>query len=143
MDKIKLVALPCLCADVFDGTEEIRPGGEALNFAVHAAEFDEMDVSLFGIIGDDEYGKTILASIADKSIHTDFVRVEENKITANNRTYLTPEGDRYYKEDSWNGKILDDIILEEDEINLILDADIVFVHFWASCFQQVLELRKR
>lgn len=143
MQNIKLVALPCLCADVFDGTEEIRPGGEALNFAVHAAEFEGVDVSLFGIIGDDEYGKAILASIADKSVHTDCVRVEKNKITANNRTYLTPEGDRYYKEDSWNGKILDDIVLDEDEINLILSADIVFIHFWASCFRQVLELRKR
>ena len=33
MNKIKLTALPCICADVFYGTEIIRPGGEALNFA--------------------------------------------------------------------------------------------------------------
>ena len=42
--KIKLVALPCLCVDVFDGTNEMRPGGEALNFAAHASGFGEMDV---------------------------------------------------------------------------------------------------
>ena len=38
--KIKLVALPCLCVDVFDGTNEMRPGGEALNFAAYASGFD-------------------------------------------------------------------------------------------------------
>ena len=36
---MNLVALPCLCVDVFDGTDELRAGGEALNFAVHASKF--------------------------------------------------------------------------------------------------------
>ena len=39
MNKIKLTALPCICADVFYGTDMIRPGGEALNFAAHASYF--------------------------------------------------------------------------------------------------------
>ena len=30
---INIVALPCLCVDVFDGTDELCAGGEALNFA--------------------------------------------------------------------------------------------------------------
>lgn len=38
---INLVALPCLCVDVFDGTDELYAGGEALNFAVHASKFEE------------------------------------------------------------------------------------------------------
>ena len=41
---INLVALPCLCVDVFDGTDELRAGGEALNFAVHASKFEEFNV---------------------------------------------------------------------------------------------------
>ena len=51
MKKIKLTALPCICADVFDGTDIIRPGGEALNFAAHASHFGAIDVTLLGIIG--------------------------------------------------------------------------------------------
>ena len=31
---INLVALPCLCVDVFDGTDELYAGGEASFFAV-------------------------------------------------------------------------------------------------------------
>ena len=48
---INLVALPCLCADVFDGTDELRAGGEALNFAVHSSRFEEINVSLLGAVG--------------------------------------------------------------------------------------------
>ena len=141
--KIKLVCLPCLCVDVFDGTNEIRPGGEALNFSVHAAEFEEFDVKLLGIIGDDEYGKVVLDSIADKNIDKRYIRIDNSNPTANNRTYLTTEGDRYYKEDSWNGNILEQIVLNDEEIKVISEADIVFIHFWASCFKQVLELKKK
>ena len=43
---INIVALPCLCVDVFDGTNEMHAGGEALNFAAHASRFEEINVSL-------------------------------------------------------------------------------------------------
>ena len=50
---INLVALPCLCVDVFDGTDELYAGGEALNFAVHASKFEEFNVSILGAVGPD------------------------------------------------------------------------------------------
>ena len=63
--KINLVALPCLCVDVFDGTDELRAGGEALNFAAHASKFDEFNVSILGAVGQDSYAKFIMDSISD------------------------------------------------------------------------------
>lgn len=143
MKKIKLVALPCICADVFDGTDIIRPGGEALNFAAHASKFNGIDVTLLGIVGRDKYAEAIIGSISGLNIDKSYIRTDERFPTANNRTYLTPDGDRYYKEDSWDGRILDDIILNDREINAIAAADVVFVHFWASCFAQVVELKKK
>ena len=68
MKRIKLTALPCICADVFDGTDIIRPGGEALNFAAHASRFDEMDVTLLGIVGKDKYAEAIMDSISKLDI---------------------------------------------------------------------------
>ena len=107
---INLVALPCLCVDVFDGTDELRAGGEALNFAVHASKFEEFNVSILGAVGQDSYAKFIMDSVSDKRIDVSHVRVEEDKVTANNRTYLTADGDRYYKDDSWTGDIVDKMI---------------------------------
>ena len=142
MKRIKLTALPCIFADVFDGTDIIRPGGEALNFAAHASRFDEMDVTLLGIVGKDKYAEAIMDSISRLDIDKSHIRTDERYQTANNMTYLTADGDRYYKDDSWNGKILDDIILNDDEIRILSESDVVFVHFWASCFSQVVELKK-
>lgn len=88
---MKIVAVPCLCADVFAVTGEIRPGGEELNFAAHACEFEGIDVTLLGAIGRDKYGGAILKSIRDKRIDTSYIRIDENYVTANNMTYLTEE----------------------------------------------------
>ena len=140
MKKIKLVALPCICADVFDGTDIIRPGGEALNFAAHASQFNDIDVTLLGIVGRDKFSDVVMNSITGLNINRSHIRTDECYPTANNRTYLTDDGDRYYKEDSWDGRILDDIILNDREINIIATADVVFIHIWASCFEQVVEL---
>ncbi|MGN0669530.1 MAG: carbohydrate kinase family protein [Oscillospiraceae bacterium] len=139
---MRLTALPCLCADVFDESGEIRTGGEAMNFAVHAAKFEEIEVALIGIIGKDCFGEAILETLSDKKIEK-HIRVDEQLATANNRIYLTSSGDRYFKEDSWNGEILDNFTLNDDETKLISESDAVFVHFWASCFREIVELKKK
>lgn len=139
---MNLVALPCLCVDVFDGTDELRAGGEALNFAVHASKFEEFNVSILGAVGQDSYAKFIMDSVSDKRIDVSHVRVEEDKVTANNRTYLTADGDRYYKDDSWTGDIVDKMILNQDELDFIKKSEVVFIHFWAGCFEQIIDLKK-
>lgn len=140
---MKITAFPCLCADVFVETGEIRPGGEELNFAAHAAEFDGIEVSLIGAIGDDEYGKAVLASIADKPVNTAGVRVDGRFVTANNRIFLTADGDRYFKEDSWNGKILENFVLSDENKAEISRSDAVFTHFDTACFAEAIELKKK
>ncbi|UKI16096.1 MAG: PfkB family carbohydrate kinase [Ruminococcus sp.] len=81
-------------------------------------------------------------SIAKFDIDKSHIRIDERYHTANNMTYLTESGDRYYKDDSWDGKILDNIVLNDNEIKILSGSDAVFVHFWASCFSQVVELKK-
>lgn len=55
--KTKIVAMTTMCGDIFDATGEIRPGGEALNFAAIASEYPHVEISLVGAIGDDECGR--------------------------------------------------------------------------------------
>lgn len=142
MKRIRLTALPCICADVFYGTDTIRPGGEALNFAAHASRFRDIDVTLLGVVGKDKYAEVIMGSISKLDIDKSHIRIDERYPTANNITYLTESGDRYYKDDSWNGKILDNLVLNDEEIKILSGSDAVFVHFWASCFSQVINLKK-
>ena len=67
--------MTCMCVDVFDDTGEIRPGGEALNFAAIASKYNHISVDLLGAIGDDDYGKAILKSIENKPINKEFIHI--------------------------------------------------------------------
>ena len=143
MKRIKLVALHCICADVFDETGEIMPGGEALNFSAHACEFDGIDVFLSGKIGNDDFGKCILDALKDKRINTDYIRVDKTLPTAHNRIYTTDDGDRYFKEDSWSGEIFENLFIDKSEEELLKDADVVFTHYAMPCFNQIIKLKKK
>lgn len=84
----------------------------------------------------DKYAEAIMDSISKLDIDKSHIRIDERYQTANNMTYLTESGDRYYKDDSWNGEILDNIVLNDNEIKILSRSDVVFVHFWASCFRK-------
>lgn len=139
---VKITALPVLCADVFDGNKRIYPGGEALNFAVHASEFSGVDVTLIGAVGNDEYGKKILDAVGYRRMDITGIRIDKKLPTAYNVTYLTPEGDRYYKTDSWHGGVIDNFKLSKSDIKALSLSDVVFINYSASCFADVVELKK-
>ncbi len=142
MNRIKITAMSTLCVDVFDSTDIIRPGGEALNFAGNATLLDYMDVSLIGAIGNDEYGKVILNSIKDLPIDTSCIYTYDSP-TASHVTYLTPDGDRYYKDDSWSsGALALFKKLHNADISKIITSDVVFLDVYSQFFYDVLKLRK-
>ncbi len=139
---MNITAMTCMCVDVFDDTGEIRPGGEALNFAAIASEYNHVSIDILGAIGDDNYGKAILESIENKRINKEFIHIIAGSTTANHRIYLTEKGDRYFKDDSWNGGIHDTYLLSDSDKNKIVSSDIVFITYDSPNFDEVLELRK-
>lgn len=141
--KTIIVAMTTMCGDIFDATGEIRPGGEALNFAAIASEYPHVEISLVGAIGDDECGREILKSIQNKKIDQSCIHVVAGGTTACNRTYLTEQGDRYYKEDSWNGGVYNTFRLTDKDREKLKEADIVFLNFECTNFDEVLELKRK
>ena len=139
---INIIAMTCMCVDVFDASGELRPGGEALNFAAIASKYDNVSVNLLGAIGDDKYGGAILSSIKDKRINKDYIHIVSGAETASHRIYLTENGDRYFKADSWNGGIHDSYRLTENDKEKITSADVVFITYDSPNFYDALELKK-
>lgn len=137
-----ILCMPTLCADIFDATGEILPGGEALNFACIACRYPHMDVRLLGAIGDDEPGQAILEIICARRINHDSVHVIPDAATATHRIYHTPEGDRYFKPDSWQGGVFAAYRLTEEDEGAIHAADVVFCTYYSPNFQEVLNLKK-
>lgn len=139
---MKITAMSTMCGDIFMDSGEIRPGGECLNFAAVACEYDHIDVHLLGAIGDDDCGNKVLQSIGNKRIGKDCIHVIPGGTTACNKTYLTEDGDRYYKPDSWNGGVYATYQLTQQDVDQILSSDIVFLNYGCANFDDVLKLRK-
>lgn len=138
---VKVTAMTCLCADVFWGTNEIRPGGEALNFAAVACSYPQLSLSLIGAVGNDDAGKEIIRSVSHKPIDISNVHIIDGGVTASNITYLTEKGDRYYKPDSWNGGVFQNFAISESDIFKMNDSDIIHINFSCPNFYDVLSLK--
>ena len=138
----RILCMPTLCADIFDATGDILPGGEALNFACIACRYDHVDVSLLGAIGEDEPGRHILQVIGDRRIDGENVHIIPGGATATHRIYHTPEGDRYFKPDSWQGGVFSTYRLTESDIAAMNAADVVFCTYYSPNFTEILEARK-
>ena len=139
MNRKKVVTLSCLCADVFDN--KVTAGGETLNFAANCCHHPHLSLYVIGAIGNDEYGKEVLRSMEGKAIDKSHVYIVEGP-TAYNRTYLTEEGDRYYKEDSWHSGVMMDYKLSEKDKELLRSADLVQVTTHSPNFNEVIECKK-
>lgn len=140
---IHITAMTCLCVDVFDGTQEVRPGGEALNFAAASCSYEGVNMSLIGGIGDDSYGKDILNAVKELPINISCVHVLQGGITANNRTYLTAEGDRYYKDDSWQAGVYESFGLSDQDRAKMEKSQVVHTNYSCPLFSEILALKKK
>ena len=138
----KIVAMSTICADVFDDTEEIRLGGEALNFAMTISKYSHISISLMGAVGNDYIGQKAIKCIKErKTIDMSCVHVIDNGKTATNRIYHDSKGNRYFKEDSWDGGVYQDFKLSDIDKKKLQESDIVFINYYSPNFQDVLELK--
>lgn len=139
---MKICTLTCMCADVFDGTDKVYPGGESLNFAANICREITADIVIVGAVGNDRYGSIIRNSIKNMPISQKNIHVLDCE-SAYNITYLTNKGDRYYKEDSWHGGAYDKFVMSSEDVSEIASADIVHTSIYCHQFGEVIELKKQ
>lgn len=138
----KIVAMSTICADVFDGTGEVRLGGEALNFAMTISKYPHINISLMGAVGDDAIGQKAVKCIKEReTIDTSCVHVIEHGKTASNKIYHDSNGNRYFKKDSWDGGVYQDFTLSDIDKIKLQETDIVFINYYSPNFQEVFALQ--
>ena len=138
----RILCLPTLCADIFPETGEILPGGEALNFACIASRYDHIDVGVLGAIGDDEPASHILRVLEEHHVRRENVHVIPGGATATHRIHHTPEGDRYFKPNAWQGGVFETYRLTEADAAALRAHDVVFATWSSPNFREVAEIRK-
>ena len=139
---VKIVAMSTICADVFADTDEIRLGGEALNFAMTISKYSHVSISLMGAIGDDHIAQKVIQCIKErKTIDMSCVHVVNNGKTATNTIYHDSGGNRYFKPDSWDGGVYHNFRLTEIDKKKLKETDVVFINYFSTNFQEVFELK--
>ena len=138
----RILCLPTLCADIFEQSGEILPGGEALNFACIASRYDHVELSLLGAIGNDPAGQRILEVIDEHGVNRDNVHVLPDGPTATHLISIDEHGDRYFKPGAWNGGVFATYQLTDADAAALHQNDVVFVTYSSPNFQEVLDIRK-
>lgn len=139
----KIVSMTTMCVDRFAKTGELKPGGEALNFAVRASRCPDIETHLIGGIGDDEYGNALMSFLKKQHIDISCVHQIAGAVTANNVIYTSEAGDRYFHEDSWTGGIDDEYHITAEDEKIILESDLVYTTCYSINLPKLRELRKR
>ncbi len=136
-----ITALTCACADIFG--DKIYAGGEALNYACAAKTANpEARVYLIAAVGNDEHGQLIKNIALEHEVDLSHFYTLNGK-TAQNITYLTEDGDRYYKPDSWDGGVYTAFVPSEKDDEQILKSDVVHTTVTCPAFRRTVGLKKR
>ncbi len=121
---MKITSLTSCCVDFFPEQDKIYVGGNSLNFATQCKISGISNVSVIGAVGDDRFGQLIEA-------HLDKLKINRSHLyridapTASNKIYINPEGDRYFRPDSWNGGAFDVFRLSANDWHQLKDSNLI------------------
>lgn len=137
---MKITALTSFCVDFFPELDKIYVGGNSLNFATQCKLLGYENTSVIGAIGKDRFGKLIENQLDKLNINRSRL-YQINEPTASNKIFIDEKGDRYFKDDSWNGGAFDKFRLSESDWNSLADSKIVAMPAGASNLKELLKRR--
>ncbi len=122
--EMKITALTSFCVDLFPELDKVYVGGNSLNFATQCKLSGYKNISVIGAVGKDSFGKQIENQLDKLNINRSrLYQIDEP--TASNKIFINEKGDRYFKEDSWNGGAFDKFRLSENDWNSLANSRIV------------------
>jgi sugar/nucleoside kinase (ribokinase family) len=139
---MKITALTSCCVDFFPEQNKIYVGGNSLNFATQCKLLGVINVSIVGAIGNDQFGELIEKHLDKEKIN----RIHLNRIeepTASNKIFIDNKGNRYFKENSWNGGAFDIFRLSENDWNYIADSTIISMPAGDPNLKELLKRRNK
>lgn len=128
--------------DFFPELDKIYVGGNSLNFATQCTLLGYENTAVIGAIGKDEFGKRIATQLDKSNINRSRL-YQINEPTASNKIFVNEKGDRYFKEDSWNGGAFDKFRLSEDDWDSLADSTIVAMPAGDPNLKELLNRRSK
>jgi sugar/nucleoside kinase (ribokinase family) len=140
LNKLSLASFSAICADYYPQQGDVKPGGNSLNFAIHAKRFGAGNVDIAGFIGTDTNAGRIIDLLKKEQINTRYLIQLEGK-TASNKIYNTPDGERYSNQDDWQNGVKNSGTFTEKAWTYLLDHDIIAVPYLDKNLNELLRRR--
>jgi fructoselysine 6-kinase len=139
---MKIAAFSALCVDRYPDQGISKPGGNSLNFAVHAKRRGAEVVSVAGFIGTDSNADILERLLAHEGIDCSQVRRLPGK-TASNKLYNTPDGERYSNNGDWDNGVKNDAVFTDETWKYLLGHDIIAVPYLDMNLNELCKRRPR
>jgi len=140
-DIMKVIAFSALCVDYYPECKISRPGGNSLNFAVHAKKFEDTRVAVAGYLGEDDEAKQIMKLLKDKDIDTKLLYTMKGR-TASNKLYNTPDGERYSKPGDWKNGVYNNFEFSESDFSAIFNYELIAIPYSDKNLEEVIKRNK-
>jgi fructoselysine 6-kinase len=137
---MKIAAFSSLCVDHYPARGLSLPGGNSLNFGVHAKRLGARVVSVAGFVGTDAHADMIERLLAAENIDISRLNRLEGA-TASNRIHNTPEGERYSNPGDWDNGVKNSGTFDEAAWDYLLGHDVVAVPWWDVNLDECLKRR--
>jgi fructoselysine 6-kinase len=142
LNNLKVVCFSSICADYYPQQGLVKPGGNSLNFAIHAKRFGAKKVSIAGFIGTDPNADMILNTLIREQINTKYL-TQIRGATARNKIYNTPEGERYSNQGDWENGVKNSGVFSDEAWAYILDHDIIAIPYLDKSLDEFLKRRSK
>ena len=139
---MKITALTSFCVDLFPELDKVYVGGNSLNFAAQCKLLGYDNTSVIGAVGEDRFGKLIENQLDKLTINRSSL-YRLNELTASNKIFINENGDRYFKEDSWNGGAFDKFRLSENDWKSFTDSKIIAMPAGDPNLKELLKRRNK
>lgn len=118
--------------DVFTERRLAYPGGNALNVAAYLVLREGVAASFTGIVGDDEFGTHITATLAKLGVETPRMRIAKGD-SGQALVGVAPAGDRVFLASNWGG-VQSDLALRlaPQDRELLAAADLIHTSIYSN-----------
>lgn len=134
---MKVAAVGDNCVDVYAKENRSYPGGNPVNVSVYLKRMG-IDASYTGVVGTDEYGKTLVDALDSKGVDTSHVHVAEGS-TAVTMVEIV-NGNRVFGD--YIEGVMEHFRLSDEDIEFLCSHDLVVSGIWGHTAEDLGKIRQ-
>ena len=135
---MKVLGVGDNCIDDYVELEKKYPGGNALNVAVYASRYPDVDADYIGIVGTDENGGYMLEQIKENGLDTKHIIVKEGTTAVTK--ILIRDGDRVF--DDYIEGVQENAVLPYDKMPDPNEYDLIHFTVWGFGREHIKKIKE-